>query len=41
MSALGRLVLLCFKHARDPAELVRRLGRFVAPGARGLARPER
>lgn len=29
MSALGRLALLCFKHARDPDELVSRLGRFI------------
>ena len=29
MSALGRLVLLCFRHARSPEELIRRLGGWV------------
>jgi hypothetical protein len=29
MTALGRLVLLCFKYARDPDELVRRLIRWA------------
>jgi predicted transposase/invertase (TIGR01784 family) len=29
MSALGRLALLCFKYARDPDELMRRLGRWT------------
>jgi predicted transposase/invertase (TIGR01784 family) len=29
MSALGRVVLLCFKYARNPNELVRRLDRWV------------
>ena len=29
MSALGRLVLYCFRHARDPEELVRHLGAWA------------
>ena len=29
MTALGRLVLYCFRHSRDPEELVRRLGAWA------------